>query len=109
MTYGEVAPQIYQSKVASPVVAWSINFKSHRLVAAQGAIGSAGNAVRPNKNAVSVAQASANLQNIRAGFDYLMVWIPVRDFARTRILTNGFGTTDIIGTERSWLTRVFGG
>lgn len=109
MTYGEVAPQVYQSKEASAVVAWCINFKRHRLVAAQGSVSAVRNTVRPNKNAPFVAQASSNLENVPSGFEYLMVYVPVREHPAARIYTNGFGTMDVIGTERSWLTRVFSG
>ena len=34
MTMGEVSPQVYESRVPTDVVAWSLHFRSHRLVAA---------------------------------------------------------------------------
>ena len=47
-----------------------------------------------------------------SGFDYLMVRVPVTDYARFRILPGTFGVADLIGRDpgpfERWLARVFG-
>jgi hypothetical protein len=112
MTYGEVAPQIYRSKQTSPAVAWSIVFKGHRHVVAQGSLAAGRNAVQRNKHATTGANGSANMRVMATGFNYLMLYVPMTDFARTQVLDGGFGTTDLIGTEASllqkWHSRIFG-
>ncbi len=107
-TYGEVNPQVYQSKLTNKALGWAIHFAQHRLVAAQGTIGSLKNAITRNKNAVAVAESSSKLQNIATGSEYLMIYIPVAEYRTTRLYRNGFGTKDVIGTDSSWLTRVLG-
>lgn len=99
MTYGEVAPQIYRSRVEGPEVAWSIIFGLHRHVSTQGAGGTALSIARPNANVVQNAARSANAQQMQSGHNYLMLWIPVDRFGATRLLPNGFGTTDVIGYD----------
>lgn len=113
MTTGEVTPQVYRSKVAGEAVAWSLHFRAHRLVAfATGGRSSVMNAARPNANASAIAQATVAGQANPSGFDYLMVRVPVTDFARFRILPSGFGVRDLIGRDpgffERWTARIFG-
>ena len=108
MTYGEVTPQIFHSKETTSLVAWSINFRSHRHVAAQGNIGAVKSTVTRNKNAVAVAQGTTGMQSVPTGFNYLMLYVPVEYVSRTRILRDGFETTDIVGLPPSWHGGIFG-
>lgn len=105
LTYGEASPSIYTSRQGGAQLAWSIIFKSHRHVAAQGTIGAAKSAVTRNRNAPVVADGTAAMRSLPAGFDYLMLYLPVEDMPRSRILAGGFGVTDVIGTEQSWFDR----
>jgi hypothetical protein len=43
---------------------------------------------------------------MQSGFNYLMLWIPESQFGQTRILENGFGVTDMIGTDISLTQRM---
>jgi hypothetical protein len=106
MTYGEVAPQIYTSTVNSDRVGWSLSFRSHRHVSTQGTLGTAKSIAKPNASIQSSANRSARAQNMQSGFNYLMLWIPESQFGQTRILENGFGVTDMIGTDISLTQRM---
>ncbi len=101
MTMGEVSPLIYRSRLTSSPLAWSINFMSHRNVAAGGTVSAAGNAARRNSNAPAVARGSARMSAAPTGFNYLMLWIPASDINSFRFYDGGFGVTDMIGTEPS--------
>lgn len=113
MTMGEVAPQIYESGIPGTMVAWSLRFRHHRLVAAAtGTMSSVKNGAVRNPNADAISRASVTGQAVPSGFDYLMVRVPVAEYARFRILRTGFGVTDLIGTEpgliQSWIARITG-
>ncbi|MDG5497835.1 hypothetical protein [Niveispirillum sp. BGYR6] len=110
ITYGEVAPQVYVSKVDTMLVAWSIEFLWHRLAGP----GGAGLSRNSKKQAGNMAQAlgSAAVDSLPDLSSYLQVHIPFADRQKLKSLGRGFGTMDIIGTEQSlldrWATRVFG-
>lgn len=103
ITYGEVVPQIYKSRVRTSTVAWSLNFKKHYLNSVQGKFGTAKGAVSPSSGALATAQMSAAAQNIATGLEYLTVYVPVADFGKTRRLNDGFGVNDVIGQNPSWI------
>jgi hypothetical protein len=108
MTYGEVAPQVYHSKQTSPTVAWSINFKGHRLVSAHSVTKNfARKPLSRKQNGIAMAKNTPAMQNVATSSEYLMIYVPVSDYPKHKIYREGFGTMDIIGTDRSWLTRVF--
>lgn len=106
MTYGEVLPQIYRSTVASSKIGWSVSFRQHRHVSTQGTMGTAKSIAKPNASVMRNANRSARAQNMQSGFNYLMVWIPESQFGQTSMLENGFGVTDLIGTDISLTQRV---
>ncbi|SFR98511.1 hypothetical protein [Sphingomonas jatrophae] len=105
MTYGEVAPQLYRSRVDSERVAWSVNFVRHYHLNTQGRIGMGLAIARPNANVSASAARTAAAQNMQSGFNYLMLWIPARDFERTELLPGGFGTMDMIGESPTLYRR----
>lgn len=106
LTMGEVSPQVYESRVRTGVVAWTLHFRSHRLVA------SAQFGLRVKGNVAAVAQTTVTGQMNPSGLDYLMVRVPVAEYARFRILPGTFGVTDVIGRDpglvERWTARVFG-
>lgn len=110
LTYGEVSPQIYRSKSISPTIAWSLKLKAHRFVAAQGKTSIARNSVMRNRNAIAAASHTVRMQTFPIGEPHLLIYVREADFVRTRILKSGFGVTDLIGTEPSfiehWVTRI---
>lgn len=106
MTKGEVNPQVYESRVTSTTVAWSLHFRTHRYVNA------AQFGLRTKANVSEVARTAVTGQMNPSSFDYLMVRVPVTDYARFRLLPAGFGVADLIGRDPSlverWIARVFG-
>lgn len=111
ITYGEVTPAIYDSKVKSPLVAWSIEFKWHRLVMAE-KIKKAKTARGKRKQDIIAARGTAALESLPDLNGHLRVYVPSSDIQKFSKLKQGFGTTDIIGTNsgiiEEWITRVFG-
>lgn len=111
VTYGEVSPQVYESRVETSVVAWSVQFLWHRLAKAGGARLSASKSVRA-KQGVAVGQGTAHLNTVPDMIAHLGIYVPSADEDKFQPLKNGLGTIDIIGTDNNtiggWLTRVFG-
>ena len=112
LTYGEVAPQTYQSRISASQVGWQIAFKEHRLNAVVGKMGSVKNAAKRNNNASAIANGANQMENMPSSFDYLMVYIPTLRSGEARVLPGGFGAIDVIGDDPSlvqqWMSRLFG-
>ena len=110
ITYGEVSPQVYESKVETDIVAWTVQFLWHRLAKAGGARLSASKTVRARQG-VAVGQGTAQLNALPDMAAHLRIHIPSMDASKYKLLIDGLGTRDVIGIEdnsiRGWLTRVF--
>lgn len=106
VTMGEASPQVYESRVSSETVAWSLHFRAHRFVAA------AQFGARVKGNVSEVARATIAGQANPLSLNFLMVRVPVADFSRFRISPAGFGVFDYIGRNPTlierWMALVFG-
>ena len=107
MTYGELAPQIYQSRVAGPQVAWSIKFRRQQYVAAQTPTRTALTLAGRKPDPVHHAENSVRAQNMQGGHNYLVLWVPASSFSATRFLPNGFGVLDYIGENPPLYRRIW--
>ncbi|WP_146151020.1 hypothetical protein [Allosphingosinicella deserti] len=108
LTLGEARPQVYESKVPSAVVAWSLNFRSHRH---HGGVGGK----RASQGRATGAGSPPGIgrgAGMATGFNYLMVYLPVEDAVSVRRYQNGFGVVDLVGSEpgliQRWIARVTG-
>lgn len=111
LTLGEVKPQVYTSKMAGPQLGWSLAFRSHRHHGAVGGKRASTSRVGPNASSTTMP-GSGRGAGLATGFNYLMVYLPVADFATAREMPGGFGVMDMIGTDPSlwdrWTARIFG-
>lgn len=123
LTYGEIAPQLFESRVPTIPVAWTVRFvRSHYA-------GGGGTSARLNRpspakapKAVANAQAWANgAASARAGGGRspgpdirivgidatLRVYVEQADRARYMRASRPFGKRDLIGYEPSWYERLW--